>query len=230
VCSREGFGSRVGAFAAAQRADRAAETSRLTWRRTLALLAIAAVLLLGWLVYRSVRPPTPGPLHNPEASSLGLVRKTGQTWGYGLPVVINTGDEPAVLTRIEIVDPPPGLRLVDTRVSGIRRKNYYFASSLTWPDRLGRFSDLHRVAGFEIQPENVAGWNRGAELIFAVRAEKPGRYVFRAVAVEYRVGGSEHRVILDNGLAVCVTRAGPGKPHKRGCDDPPRDLTRSDEG
>lgn len=178
------------------------------------VVALALVASLGFL---SVRPPTPGPLDNDVAESLGLQRRIGQTFTYGLPVVINTGDEPAVIDRIEPVDPTPGLRVVDTRMNGSDRKYFYFASG-SWPDPT-RYTDLHPVSGFVVHPETVKGWERGAELIFALRADDPGRYVFKAVAVEYRVGGNEHRAVLDIGLGVCVTK-GRRMPYRR-CNNPP---------
>lgn len=194
-------------------------------RRVAAALGVAVVALLAWLGYRSFGPPTPGPLASDVAESLGIQRRVGETFTYGLPVVINSGDEPAVLARIEPVAPTPGLRVVHTRISGSARKYFAFASG-RWPDP-GRFTDLHPVPGFVVHPENVRGWERGAELIFALRADEPGRYVFKAVAVEYRVGGREHRAVLDIGLGVCVTK-GRKMPDKR-CNNPPTDLNTSRE-
>jgi hypothetical protein len=190
----------------------------------LALIA-AAVVVAGWWGYRSFGPPTPGPLASDVAESLGLRRQIGETFIYGLPVVINDGDEPAVLERIEPVDPTPGLRLIHTRISGSNRKHFAFASG-RWPDP-SRFTDLHPVRGFVVHPDDVTGWERGAELIFVMRADNPGRYKFKAVAVDYRVGSREHRAVLDIGLGVCVMK-GRRMPSKR-CDDPPTDLDTSRE-
>jgi hypothetical protein len=186
-------------------------------RRAALGVTLVAVALLAWLGYRALRPPTPGPLASDVAESLGIQRRTGETFTYGLPVVINSGDEPAVLSRIEPVDPTPGLRLLHTRIGGSERKFFYFASG-KWPDP-SRFTDLHPVSGFVVHPKNVKGWERGAELIFVMRADDPGRYEFDAVAVEYRVGGNEHRAVLEIGLGVCVTK-GRRMPNKR-CNDPP---------
>jgi hypothetical protein len=197
----------------------------LTRRAAALAIGVVTVALVAWLGYQSVRAPTPGPLANDVAESLGLKIRVGETFTYGLPVVINTGDEPAVIERIEPVDPTPGLRVVHTRINGSERKFFYFASG-RWPDP-ELYTDLHPVAGFVVQPQTVAGWERGAELIFALRADDPGRYVFKAVAVEYRVGSREHRAILDIGLGVCVTK-GRRMPNKR-CNNPPTDLDTSRE-
>ena len=142
-----------------------------------------------------------------------------------MPVVINSGDEPAVLERIEPVDPTPGLRLVHTRIARIGTQ-----VPLVRLRPLARSEPLHRPASrarLRGPPGDVAGWDRGAELIFVLRADSPGRYKFKAVAVEYRVGGKEHRAVLDIGLGVCVTK-GRKMPDKR-CNDPPTDLDTSRE-
>lgn len=184
-------------------------------------LGAAVVALLSWAGYRSVRAPTPGPLARDVAESLGIQRRVGETFTYGLPVVFNSGDDPAVLSRIEPVDPTPGLHVVRTRIGGSER-NFFAFSSGRWPDR-ELFTDLHPVDGFVVHPESVPGWERGIQLIFVLRADEPGRYAFNSVAVEYRVGGSEHRAVLEIGLGVCVTK-GRKMPDKR-CNDPPSMYT-----
>jgi hypothetical protein len=181
------------------------------------VIAAVVAAALGWVAYLSLRPPTPGPLASDVAESLGIQRRIGETFTFGLPVVINSGDKPAVLSRIEPVDPTPGLRLLHTRIGGFKRKYFFFASG-RWPDP-SRFTDLHPVAGFVVHPKDARGWGRGAELIFVMRADKPGRYAFKEVAVEYRVGGREHRAVLEIGLGVCVTK-GRKLPNRR-CKRPP---------
>jgi hypothetical protein len=183
----------------------------------MAVLGAIVAAVLGWVAYLSLRPPTPGPLASDVAESLGIQRRVGETFTYGLPVVINAGDEPAVLSRIEPVDPTPGLRLLHTRIAGSKRTYFFFASG-RWPDP-SRFTDLHPVSGFVVHPKHVKGWERGAELIFVMRADDPGRYEFDAVAVDYRVGDNEHRAVLEIGLGVCVTK-GRKLPNMR-CKRPP---------
>ena len=83
------------------------------------------------------------------------------------------------------------------------------------------FTDLHPVRGFEVAPRQRLPVNAEVEFVFALRADKPGRYVIKGVAVEYTADGKRHRAIIRNGLGVCVTP--PGEPTIRGC-DAPRDL------
>jgi hypothetical protein len=192
-------------------------------RAAAAAVGVAALAAAVFWGYRELEAPTPGPLADDAAASLGIQRRVGETFTYGMPVVINSGDEPAVIDHIEPVDPTPGLKLLTTRISGSDRRFYFFASG-RWPDP-SRFTDLHPVRGFVVHPKDVEGWDRGAELIFVMRADAPGRYEFTAVAVEYRVGDRQHRAVLDIGLGVCVTRDR-RLPDKR-CDNPPTDLDTS---
>lgn len=184
----------------------------------LGLIGVVVAAALLWLAVRSLGEPSPGPLGSADASSLGIGRLAGVDFAYGLPVVINSGDEPAVLERIELVDPTPGLRVVETLIAGPGRRVFGTASTHNWPDDRNRITDLHEVRGFEVQPQHVARWDRGAELVFVLRADEPGRYLFNAVAVNYRVGDDEHRTVVENGLGVCVTLR---KPYKRGCEPAP---------
>lgn len=185
--------------------------------RAAVAIGVIAMALVAWFGYESVRSPTSGPLASEAVESLGIQRRVGETFTYGLPVVFNAGDDPAVLSDIEPVDPSPGLHVVHTRIGGSERKLFAFSSG-RWPDP-ELFTDLHPVRGFVVHPQRVKGWDRGVQLIFVLRAEDPGRYEFDAVAVEYRVGDSKHRDVLEIGLGVCVTKTRK-LPNKR-CNDPP---------
>jgi hypothetical protein len=185
----------------------ASATSRPTRRRWLValavLLALAAVLTAAReLGVGSGGEPSPGPLEGPEGSSLGILRPIGRTFGYGLPIVINTSDETAVLDRVAPVGAPPGLELVDTRMAGPERELLRQSASLRWPS--DDFSDLHPTRGFRVEPVDTPAGRCGAEIVFALRATERARLVFKAVQVDYHVGDTAHRVVLDSGLAVCA--------------------------
>jgi hypothetical protein len=55
---------------------------------------------------------------------------------------------------------------LQTRIAGAERKYFYFASGKR-PDRT-KWTDVHPVFGFVVEPETVKGWERGAELLFCV--------------------------------------------------------------
>jgi hypothetical protein len=146
--------------------------------------------------------PSPGPVESPEGSSIGIKRPIGRTFGYGLPIILNTGDETAVLDRVAPVGAPPSLELVDTRIGGPDREFMLMAASLRWPSK--DYTDLHPTRGFRLAPAEEPDGRRGAAIVFALRATKLGRHVFKAVQVDYHVGRTRYRVILDSGMAVCI--------------------------
>jgi hypothetical protein len=178
-----------------------------------AALGLAAIL---WLTLGRGGDPSPGPLSSPAASSIGIGRTAGQPFGFGLALAWNTGDRPAVLDRIAPVDPTPGLRVVATNAAGPKREYMFVASTQTWPS--DEFTDLHPVRGFEVAPRSSPAGERGVELVLALQADKPGRYEFKGVVVDYTVDGEQHRAIIRNGIGVCVTP--PGERTVRGCEAP----------
>jgi hypothetical protein len=193
-------------------------TSRPPGRWWLVALAVLAAVIAAVTAFstRSNGEPSPGPLESPEGSSIGIKRPVGRVFGYGLPIVLNTGDETAVLDRVAPVGAPPSLELVDTRIGGPDRELHLMAASLRWPSE--DFTDLHPTRGFRLEPADQAAGRRGAEIVFALRATEPGRLVFKAVQVDYHVGDTAHRVVLDSGLAVCAHPR--GEPPPRRCAAP----------
>lgn len=183
-----------------------------------ALLVLAVVAGAGgaWVAIGRDGERSPGPLMSPEATSGGFGRTAGKPFGFGLAVAWNTGKRPAVLERIDPVDPTPGLRVLETWVAGADRESLAVAATREWPS--SDFTDLRPVRGFEVAPRTDPAGERGVELVFALQADRPGRYVIRGVAVEYTVDGERHRAIIRNGIGVCVTA--PGEPTVRGCDAP----------
>ena len=187
----------------------ASATSRPATRRRRWLVALSFMLALAAAVTAAERlgvgssgEPSAGPLESPEGSSIGIKRPVGRTFGYGLPIVLNTGDETAVLDRVAPVGAPPALKLVDTRIAGAERELLRMSSTLRWPSE--EFTDLHTTSGFRLEPADQPAGRRGAEIVFALQAAEPGRLVFKAVQVDYHVGDTAHRVVLDSGLAVCA--------------------------
>lgn len=186
------------------------------WVLALAVLA-AAGAVIAWLVLRD-DDPSAGPLRQLEASSVGIPQRGGVPFGFGLPVAINHGTEPAVLERIELVDSTPGLDVVATHAGGPERRYFWFATSSKWPAP-DLFSDLHPVPGTVVEPRDEPAGERGVELVFVLRADKAGRYAFKAVSVDYRVGDTQHRTVIRNGLRACVVPRGQRRPR---CPPPPK--------
>ncbi len=170
----------------------------------LAVLAAVAV----WFFAIRDSELTPGPLGSEDVSSVGVPQRVGQPVAFGLPQVFNRGDKDAILESISIVGLPAGLELIDARINGPERK-INSAYDFRWPSP--DYTDLRPVKGHRVAPLDSPTGERGAELVFAFRADEPGRYTFKAVQVDYRVGDTRHRVRIRNGLSACFTAPGSGR-------------------
>jgi hypothetical protein len=173
----------------------------------LLLLAVALSACGGEDAAPAPPPPPSGPLADDGGSGLSLPQNTGVPFTFGVPVVVNRGERPVVLERIALEEPTAGLDVVGTRVAGPKRRIRLKASEYRWPPR--DIDDLHAVRGFVVAPQSTRDGERGAELVFGLRATKPGRYGFGAVTVDYRVGGRRHRDRIGHALHVCVGDFGP---------------------
>jgi hypothetical protein len=186
---------------------------RRSWRPALALVVAGAAI---WFATHHAWGVTPGPLINDVGESVSIPRATGQVWVYGDAITWNAGSRPAVLNRIALVKPTPGLKVLDTFVSGPRRKLLGLATWGEWPSK--EFQDVHRVAGFQVAPRDRPSGDRGVELLFVLRSDQPGRYSAPGVVVDYTVDGKAHRRYLNFAIGVCVHA--PSKPKDRNCPTP----------
>jgi hypothetical protein len=168
--------------------------------------------VVAWLLLRDTGPPG-GPLSARTRDSVAFGARAGAPFGWGTPVIWNTGDETAVLDRMRLIDASPGLRVLHAYIGGPARDGLFTAQSYHWPDR--EFTDLHPVAGMSVAPQDQPAGERGAELVFELRADRPGRYTATRIAVDYHVGGTHHRTIIRSGLSVCPNR--PPAPIRRDC-------------
>jgi hypothetical protein len=182
------------------------------WRRKSTGIGLAIIVVLAaataagfWLAGSAER--SRGPLHGNGRESIGMGRvRVGQVVAYGQPLVFNGGSRPAVLKRIWLVDAPAELRVLETHVSGPARKHLSSAGDFRWPTP--EFQDLHPVRGFAVAPETEPAGERGAELVFVLRADKPGRLISRGIGVDYTVDGKAHRQFLTSGFAICPRAKG----------------------
>jgi hypothetical protein len=182
-----------------------------TWRRArpfrwaavaacaIAIIAVAVLVLVGDDGGRS-----PGPVVAEEANQLSSTVPTWREFMYGIPVVYNEGDEAAELERATFIQATPGLEIVQTLVAGPRREANLISGSRRFPPTFSRLRDTHPLSGYRLPPRTEPAGERGVELVFVLRAPRPGRYITRGVQLDYRVGDSEHRRVIPNAYAACA--------------------------
>jgi hypothetical protein len=182
--------------------DGRARPSRLRRGLIVAAAAIIVAAAAWWLLIRD-DSPSAGPLKPNETGAIGITAwQHPGDFGFGYPIVINTGDKPAVLKRIRLVAPSSGLQVIAAQVAGAKREFAGTSYTHEWPSK--DFDDLHAVPGFTVAPQTAPGADRGVELVFGLRATKVGNYEANAVAVEYTVDGTEHRAYLPIATRFCV--------------------------
>ena len=69
---------------------------------------------------------------------------------------------------------------------------------------MARLLDLRPLAGFRLAPADRPEGKMGSELLFALRAARPGRYTARGVELEYSVGDHRYTQLVPTAIAICV--------------------------
>jgi hypothetical protein len=174
---------------------------------TTVIVAAVVVLVAGgvyWLL--SGRGPSQGgPLENPEVTEVSFRQHPGDTIGYGVPVAWNVGDEPVVIDQVRLIDPTPGMEVVEMHAAGPERDALYLSNSETWPSK--DFTDLHPVPGYTVQPRSTPEGDRGVEFVFALKLPEPGGYEHAGVEVAYTADGKEYVMQIKTSLRICVIPA-----------------------
>ena len=178
--------------------------SRRQWLTGTAAVVLAAVVAFGvWRI--GIRDPPPGPLDEDTGEWVGIGKPAGVEWGYGQAVIYNRSTRKVVLERISLIDPTPGLEVLSASVAGADRRSF---SQATWTERPADVDDIHAVAGFEVTPVDQPGGERGVELIFQLRADRPGDYTSSGITIDYTVDGDDRRSVIRSGLGACITESG----------------------
>lgn len=195
-----------------------------TRRRVAALAGVVLVLIVfgvGWLLVGGEGDREDGgPVRVAEGNGLSTSAPVGKQFMFGVPVVYNQGDTPAELEAARFVEATPGMKVVKTYVAGPKRGAEYTASARSWPQR--SVTDLSSLNGYELAPERQKAGQRGAELVFVLQVEKPGRYVTRGAELDYKVDGKSYRRAIPSSLAVCGADQPNEQLVKLKCKFPPR--------
>lgn len=154
-----------------------------------------------------------GPLENPAwrhgqaVASVLKPPKPGRKVMAGMAVVVNRGKEPAVIEQIALVRPSGNVRLHGIFTADWRR-DFWAADEYTWPPPRGDYDpgSIGRARGRVVPPVGATGHELGLEILVVLDLPRRGRYTFRAVRVDYRVGGRRYWVEAPYSYAICTPR------------------------
>ena len=164
-----------------------------------AVVVVVAVVLV---LVRSSGPSHGGPLQNPEITGFSLRQHPGDTIGYGVPMAWNVAKAPVVLQSARLIDPTPGMEVVETFVSPPNRKKQGISNSETWPS--DEYSDLRPVKGLSLASRFSPAGEKGAMFVFALHFPKLGEFQHAGVEVAYTAGGKQYVMRIPTSLRICV--------------------------
>jgi hypothetical protein len=142
-----------------------------------------------------------GPLAGTASSSATATSAPvplGEPYSWGGTPLINDGDEPVTIERIELMELPPEMTVVGMYAlagsePGIGLRAGYEPAE--WPE----------PAGLTIQPGETY------DLVVGAQIEQPGRFLIPGVRIHYRAGETRYQATLNHALRLC----GPPEQHAR---------------
>jgi hypothetical protein len=135
----------------------------------------------------------------------GAVEKPDQTFGWGTNLVVNRGERPARLLKVELI-PMSGTDTNQLAQVGARafapNKNGTVAFP-SWPDKQDGMSDstTEPLDGYVIPP------GKDAWIVLLLKVRKPGYSHWTGLTLTYQVDNKTYTTESSNGLTICT--AGP---------------------
>lgn len=186
----------------------AAVATRRPGRSLFALVALALLALVALFVYRLGAPggvERGGPVNEPGWLGTSVPITVGETVAAAPYQFFNNGKETAILESARPLGLPPELELLRTYAIGKDRPHQHGGGMYEWPDESTYPKALLRpVAGFKATPERGSETIGGTNIVFLLRATKPGDWSFDFVELRYRVGDQEYRRIVTNTWTGCA--------------------------
>lgn len=169
-----------------------------------AVVAASLTCLIVWLLPFAGVAVSEGPIRKPHAHAAVIdMFDVGDRFTYGLNTLMIQGNEPAVVTNIEVAGLDPGVRFLGAMLgSPSRRANSQIIDH--WPPR----QPAHEVRPLStpVTPssEDRAGW----ELFIGLEITEPGRFLSDGWLINYRVSGRTYRYVMPARLMICATADG----------------------
>lgn len=178
------------------------------------VLAVAGAMVLSRSSGPAFHDYDSGPVNTDSDTITSLPVEVGQVFTFGGIVLKNSTENPAVLESIRI-DPPlgPEMTLVDVRVAGRDRRVGYVGSAVEFPPNRIPAQAVRPFQGAVVPARPDDPEVRGVEVLMGLRVNRSGEFGFRHVIVDYRIGGEQHRVRLNDGFIACA----PARDYPPGC-------------
>jgi hypothetical protein len=170
-------------------------------RRRFVLAALATVVLAGVAVFllavggddgrgQDVEEGGPLAVTADTATATSFPAELGAPYSWGATPLVNDGDEPATIERIELMVVPAAMRVVGMYAlpgleSGIGSAEGFDPGD--WPN----------PTGLVIEP------GQAYELVVGAQIEEAGRFLMPGVRIHYRVGEDRYQATLNHALAMC---------------------------
>ena len=164
---------------------------------------------------RSVHAFDEGALQSGAATRTSIpAENLGDEVTFGGVVLFNHSKRSVVLEDVRVVPPlMAGMEIIAVQVAGSERPIGYVGADRGYPPPdLAPYLRAYR--GAVVSPDRTPEGKDGVELVFGLRVTQTGKFGFRRIDVDYRVGGERHTVRLKDGFVGC----GPHSAYPKGCD------------
>lgn len=153
-----------------------------------------------------------GPLDAGFPGAYGQGLELGDAYTAGQVILLNEGDEPAVIERVRVLGVTDGIEVLGIhtrRVPGTDGELGTFIGAVGFPPQGYVTRPLAEQNVVPVPTEFTEGGSpaAGLELAIGVRATQPGVGRARGVEITYRVGGKRYREEINAGIYLCAPAA-----------------------
>jgi len=177
-----------------------------TWvigERLRRLARVTAVgLVLASVAGCSMQPgPVPAP---PDHGYGGMVIEAGDTFTDAFETFFVKTDQPITITKVELIDTPPQMQLVDVVVAGEKREsNFQFEP--VYPPVEHNTGALVPAVGATLLPLEQQGEGlMGYTLVMAIKITEPGKWVRGGYHLEYELDGVTYGWDATAEITICT--------------------------
>jgi hypothetical protein len=160
-----------------------------------------------------------GPLRGPEIEqALGWPVVAGHPISFSDIEVVNTGTEPVVLERVELIDGDPGIRVVGA-LAAEHEGDTYVANFEDFPPDPNAYSPstyrlplLADLEGYIVPPQPGAVLDdpdtHGTQLHIGLEVvANQAKLSFESLRIHYRVGDERHALTVGYAVSLCTPRS-----------------------